>query len=329
MNIQSRRLVLAVRPTGIAGPEHFEMVEENLAVPRDGQVLLATRYLSIDPAMRVWISEQPGYVEPVAIGATMRGGGIAEVVESCSPGFQAGDMVQARVGWQSHAVMDAANVQAIDTTIGEPLDWIGPLGLTGLTAYFGLLRIGDLKPGETVLVSAASGAVGQMVGQIAKLHGAYTIGIAGGPEKCQIARDEHGFDEVIDYQSATSLAEAISRDVDVYFDNVGGAMLEAALARLATQGRVVICGRISQTASKEPFGITNTGMLIGKRGRMQGFIVSDFAAEYAPARQWIAEKMRSGQLRQRLHIVDGLDQCPHALAMLFRSQNHGKLIVRL
>jgi NADPH-dependent curcumin reductase len=328
MNLNNHRVLLTARPTALPGPEHFALDKQAARVPAPGELLLATRYLSIDPAMRVWMEEDPGYVAPIALGDPMRAGGVAEVIESHDPDFCAGDLVYARVGWQTHPTVSAATVQKLDLALGDALAWMGPLGLTGLTAYFGLLHVGQLGQKESVLVSAASGAVGQMVGQIARVQGAHTVGIAGGPEKCRIARNEHGFDVVIDYQN-DSLKDAIPTDIDVYFDNVGGPILDAAIAKLALQGRVVVCGRISQTASAELYGVKNLGLLIGRRARIEGFVVSDFEAEFAAARRWIAARLKTGEIKQRVHLLDGLAACPDGLAMLFRGGNTGKLIVAL
>lgn len=324
----NKQLRLRQRPSALAGPEHFDLVSIPKRMPAPGEVLLKTLYLSIDPAMRVWLSAAPGYVEPVAIGEVMRGACIAQVRHSADDRFVEGDFVQARTGWQTHPTVPADGIQKIDLTLGSLQDWIGPLGSTGLTAYFGLLRVGALIEGETVLVSAASGAVGQMVGQIARLHGATTIGIAGGAEKCRLARDEHGFDKVLDYKSDVPIAQQLDRDIDIYFDNVGGAILDAALARMAARARVVVCGRISQTAASHLYGVKNIGLLIGRRARMEGFIVSDYASEYAQAREWIAARVRAGELHQRLHVLDGFEQCPSGLAMLFSGANTGKLVVK-
>ena len=328
MAITNQHLTLTSRPEGHPSPAHFTMQTSPARSPAPGEVLLATRYLSVDPAMRVWMDEDPGYVPPIAIGETMRGGGIGEVLESNSPQFKAGDLVQGRLGWQSHPTLQAGDLQKLDLSLGDAQAWMGPLGTTALTAYFGLLRVGQLAKGETVLVSAASGAVGQMVGQIARAHGARTIGIAGGPEKCRLAREEHGFDEVFDYK-ADDLAGSLPDGIDVFFDNVGGTILDTALTKLAARGRVVICGRISQTGASELYGVKNLGLLIGRRARVEGFIVSDYAAEFDQARIWLAERIKAGDIKQRLHVLQGLEQCPDGLAMLFRGENTGKLIVAL
>lgn len=328
MDMNNQRLTLSSRPVGPPAAAHFTLHSSPARSPATGEVLLATHYLSIDPAMRVWMDEDPGYVPPIALGQTMRGAGIGKVLESSSPQLTAGDLVQGQLGWQSHPTLKADDLQKLDLSLGDAQAWMGPLGSTGLTAYFGLLRVARIAAGETVLVSAASGAVGQMVGQIARAHGARSIGIAGGPEKCRLAREEHGFDEVVDYK-LDDLARSLPQGIDVFFDNVGGTILDTALTKLAARGRVVICGRISQTGASELYGVKNLGLLIGRRARVEGFIVSDYAAEFDRARSWLAERVKAGEIKQRLHILHGLEQCPEGLAMLFRGANTGKLIVAL
>lgn len=331
--LTNQQLRLRARPTGLPGPEHFEATEEFARAPEDGEVVLATLYVSIDPAMRVWMNEDPGYVSPIGIGEVMRAGGVARVLESRAEGFEAGDIVSARPGWQSHPTLSADELAQLDLSLGSIEDWIGPIGTTGLTAYFGIRDIGQIKAGETVLVSAASGAVGQMVGQIAKIEGCTVVGIAGGPEKCARLTEELGFDGAIDYKATDDLEAAISGacpdGVDVFFDNVGGETLDAALANLKMHGRAVICGRISQTAADELYGVKNLGLLIGRRARIEGFIVSDFAADFPEARRWISQRLREGELKQTLHVVEGLARAPEALAMLFEGKNTGKLVVRV
>ncbi len=333
MRNANRRLTLRARPTGLAGPEHFAEDIAAIRAPDAGEVLLETLYLSIDPAMRVWLNEDPGYVPPIALGEVMRAGGIARVVESRAAGFVAGDLVQARTGWQTHPTLAAADIEKLDTGAGTPLDWLGLLGMTGLTAYFGLRDVGRVRPGETVLVSGAAGAVGQVVGQIARIEACRVVGIAGGAEKCAVLTGELGFDAAIDYKAEPDLGAAIARacpgGVDVFYDNVGGATLDAALANLRLRGRVVICGRISQTAATELTGITQLGQLIGKRARVEGFVVTDFAARFAEGRHWLATQRDAGRLRQRVHVIDGLERAPEGLGMLFRGENMGKLVVKV
>jgi NADPH-dependent curcumin reductase CurA len=296
-------------------------------------VLLETLYLSIDPAMRVWISENPGYVPRVEIGEVMRAGGIARVVDSRATGFAPGDLVQARLGWQSHPTLPSAALQKLDLALGSPLDWIGLLGMTGVTAYFGMREIGAIRPGETVLVSGAAGAVGQVAGQIGRIEACRVVGIAGGAAKCEFLTQELGFDAAIDYKAEADLPAAIARacpdGIDVFYDNVGGPTLDAALANLRMGARVVICGRISQTATDTLYGVRNLGLLIGKRARIQGFVVFDYHDRYAEARHWLAAQHKSGRIQQRLHMVEDLARAPDGLGMLFRGENTGKLVVRV
>lgn len=333
MRNANRRFTLSARPTGLAGPEHF--AEDTVAVrsPGPGEVLAETLFLSIDPAMRVWMNEDPGYVPRIEIGEVMRAGGIVRILDSKTPDFAPGDLALARPGWQSLPTLPAAALEKLDPSLGGPLDWLGLLGATGLTACFGLRDIGQVRRGETVLVSGAAGAVGQVVGQIAKIEGCRAVGIAGGAEKCAILTDELGFDAAIDYKSVpdlnTAIAAACPDGVDVFYDNVGGAVLDAALVNLRQRGRIVICGRISQTAAESLYGVTQLGQLIGKRARIEGFVVFDFADRYPEARRWLAARRDSGQLKQRTHVIDGLDRAADGLGMLFRGENFGKLIVKV
>jgi len=333
MRNANRRLTLKSRPTGLAGPEHFSEEVVPVSAPIDGEVLLETLYLSIDPAMRVWISENPGYVPRVEIGGVMRAGGIARVIDSRAEGFAAGDLVQARLGWQSHPTLPGAELQKLDLALGSPLDWIGLLGMTGVTAYFGMREIGAIRPGETVLVSGAAGGVGQVAGQIGRIEACRVVGIAGGAAKCRFLTQELGFDAAIDYKAEPDLSAAIARacpsGVDVFYDNVGGPTLDAALANLRLGARVVICGRISQTASEALYGVRNLGLLIGKRARIQGFVVFDYHDRYAEARHWLAVQQKAGRIQQRLHVIDDLGRAPDGLGMLFRGENTGKLVVQV
>ena len=328
----NRTIVVASRPTKKPGPENFAEKAVPVRTSEDGEVLVESLYLSIDPAMRVWLEEDPGYVAPLAIGDVMRAFGVGRVSTSRYAGLSVGDFVAGRLGWQSQPTLQGASLNKLDLDLGTPVDWLGPLGTTGLTAYFGILRIGQLKAGETVLVSAAAGAVGQMVGQIARLHGARTVGIAGGAEKCALVTDEFGFDQAIDYKAEDDMAAAIGGachdGVDVYFDNVGGEILDGALANIRQKGRVVVCGRISQTAGRRQ-GLYNTGQLIGRRARMEGFIVTDFEDEFDDAQRWLAERLKAGKIHQKIHVLDGLEQAPEGLRMLFAGENIGKMVVKV
>jgi NADPH-dependent curcumin reductase len=329
--MMNHRILLAARPEGIPGPEHFTADAAPVQAPRPGEILVATRYISIDPAMRSWIGAGPSYVRQVEIGQPMRAGGIGQVIESAAQGFKPGDWVQGRTGWQSHPTLRGDQTQKLDLSVGSIEDWAGPLGTSALTAYFGLRDVGALRPGETVLVSGAAGGVGQIACQIAQIEACHVVGIAGGAEKCAYLRDALHLDAVIDYKAERDIAAAMRRacpdGVDVYFDNVGGEILDAALTVLRMGARVVSCGRISQAGGGTPYGVKNLGALGGKRVRMQGFLVFDYHDRYPEARAFLAHHLRAGRLRQKLHVVEGLAQAPMALSMLFTGGNTGKLVI--
>jgi NADPH-dependent curcumin reductase len=323
----NHRVLLHSRPTGIPAPESFVADSVPVRAPEADEALLETMLLSIDPAMRSWMHEA------VPLGAVMRSGGIARVLESRSAAFKAGELVQARLGWQTHPTLPAKHLQKVDLSRGDALAWIGPLGLSAVTAYFGMRDIGAVRPGDRVLVSAAAGGVGQIAAQIAQIEACRVAGIAGGAEKCAYLADELHLDAAIDHKADNDLAAAIGRacpdGIDLYFDNVGGPTLDAALLHLREGARVVLCGRISQVAADPPYGIRNLGQLAARRGRMQGFQVFRYHDRYEEARVWLAAHHRGGRLRQRLHILDGLHHAPAALGMLFRGENTGKLVVRV
>ncbi len=329
----NHRLKLAARPTGIPGREHFTADAVQLRAPAEGEVLVETVYLSIDPAMRAWITAGAYRTRQVEIGGVMEAGGIGRVLQSRAPGLEPGDLVQGRLGWQTHPTLAGRRAQKLDLSLGSAEDWIGPLGLTGVTAYFGLRAIGGLRPGSSVLISAAAGGVGQMAAQIALIEGCRVAGVAGGVEKCAYLAHELGLDAAIDYRTAPDLSAAIGAacpdGVDLYFDNVGGATLDAALEHLREGARVVLCGRISEFAGGPARPLRNIGKLAAARGRMEGFIVFAYAERYYEARSWLAAQLRAGRLRQRLHVLDGLEQAPRALGMLFRGENTGKLVIRV
>jgi hypothetical protein len=328
----NRRITLQSRPAGIPGAGHFTQDEVAVRPLEAGELLVETMYISIDPAMRSWIADTSGYARGVAIGDVMRAGGIGRVLQTTVESFAIGDLVQGRTGWQSHPILRARDTQKLDLSLGSLDDWMGPLGTSALTAYFGVRDIGALKPGETLVVSAAAGGVGQIAAQIGLIDACRVIGIAGGPDKCQFLRQTLGLHGVIDYKAENDLEAAIRREcaggIDVYFDNVGGPTLDAALANLRTDARVVLCGRISQTVAAEPYGIRNLGRMGGRRITMRNFLVFDYHDRYAEARAWLSAQIRDGRLQQKLHIVDGLENAPTALGMLFRGENTGKLVIK-
>ena len=331
MNAQWR---LAARPVGLPKPTDWEFVEEPVPEPSDGQFTVQLEYLSLDPAMRGWMNDVRSYVPPVGIGEVMRAGGVGRVVDSRHPGFTTGDRVSGVFGVQRFAISDGQGVNYVDTSLAPAPVHLGALGMTGLTAYFGLLDIGRPEPGQTVVVSGAAGAVGSVAGQIARIKGCRVVGIAGGPEKCEWITEQLGFDAAIDYKAGdlrARLREHTPNGVDVYFDNVGGETLDEVLRRLARGARVVICGAISQyNAEQPPAGPANYMQLLVMRASMTGFLVFDFAKRYREAVAQLAEWLNSGELQSREDIVrGGLERFPEVFLMLFRGENTGKLVLEL
>jgi len=325
---------LAARPTGLPKASDWEYVEEPVPEPGEGLFVVELEYLSLDPAMRGWMNEGRSYVPPVGIGEVMRAGGIGRVVESRHPDFAVGDSVFGQFGVQRYAVSDGRGVMRVDISLAPAPVHLGALGMTGLTAYFGLLEVGRPERGQTVVVSGAAGAVGSVAGQIARIKGCRTVGIAGGPEKCAWLVEELGFDAAIDYKAGELRAQLRRHTpdrVDVYFDNVGGETLDEVLRRLARGARVVICGAISQyNAEQPPRGPANYMQLLVERASMTGFLVFDYAARYPEAVAELAGWLRTGQLRSREDVVrGGLERFPEVFLMLFRGENTGKLILQL
>jgi NADPH-dependent curcumin reductase CurA len=330
----NRQIRLAARPQGEVRPQDWEHADAEAAAPGDGQFAGRTKAISLDPAMRGWLDDRPSYLPPVGLGEVMRAGCVVEITESNHPDYAAGDHVVGTFGVQTHVVSDGRGALKVDISAAPPATYLGALGLPGMTAYFGLLDIGDLQEGDTVVVSGAAGAVGTVAGQIAKIKGCRVVGIAGGPEKCAMLVDELGFDAAIDYRAENvkrALRQHAPDGIDVYFDNVGGDILEAALANLAMHARVVICGAVSQYNNDGPVkGPSNYMALLVRRARMEGFLVFDFAERYAEAAKelggWIAE----GRLKAKEHVVAGsIDEFPATLQMLFRGENVGKLVLEL
>jgi len=324
---------LAARPSGLPRATDWELTSEPAPEPGPGQVTVQVSHLSIDPAMRGWMNAGASYIPPVEIGAVMRAGAVGRVTASEHPGFAVGDDVYGTFGVQDYAVSDGRGVMKIDTSLAGPSTYLGALGMTGLTAYFGLLDTGKLKDGETVVVSGAAGAVGSMAGQIAKIKGCRVIGIAGGPEKCRALVEEFGFDAAIDYRAGNvrkALHEYAPGGVDVYFDNVGGEILDAVLTCLARGARIVICGAVSQYNETQVRGPANYMMLLVARASMTGMLVFDFADRYPQAMGELAGWLRDGKIVSREHVVHGtVTDFPQTLLMLFDGVNTGKLVLAL
>ncbi len=333
----NRQFRLAARPVGMPRPTDWQQTEEPLAPLQDGEVRVKVLYLSLDPAMRGWMNEGKSYLRPVAIGEVMRAGGIGVVAASNSPHVAVGDTLTGSFGvqqyWTGPVDANAAAAMKIDPALAPLPAWLNVLGMPGMTAYFGLTDIGQPKAGETVVVSAAAGAVGATVGQVAKQLGCRVVGIAGGPDKCRYVVEELGFDACIDYKAddvPAGLREHCPQGVDVYFDNVGGDILDAVLARINLKARIVICGAISQYNNTTPVrGPANYLSLLVNRARMEGMVVFDYAARYPEGVQRLGAWLRAGAIKSREHVVEGLDHFPDALTMLFEGKNFGKLVLKV
>ncbi len=333
MNLTNHQFRLNARPVGLPKRSDWTYAEEPVREPNEGELLVKVLYISLDPAMRGWMNEAKSYVPPVGIGEVMRALAVGRVIASKHPGFATGDFVSGGFGLQEYAVVNGKGITKVDTKIAPLPLHLSTLGMTGLTAYFGLLEIGQPKPGETVVVSAAAGAVGSLVGQIAKIKQCRAVGIAGGAEKCRYIVDQLGFDTAIDYKREDvkkALQANCPRGVDVYFDNVGGDILDAVLTQLARGARVVICGMISQYNNTGPIkGPANYRSLLVNRACMKGFLVFDYAERYGEAARQMAGWLAAGKLKSREDIVEGLETFPETLLKLFKGENVGKLMLKL
>jgi len=329
---KNHRFTLAARPVGLPKPTDFAFGEEALPELGDGELLIKVQYISLDPAMRGWMNDVKSYVRPIAIGELMRAIAIGSVVESKHPRFAVGTHVSGMFGLQEYAISNGEGLIAVDPKLAPLPVMLGTLGMPGLTAYFGLLDIGKPVAGNTVVVSGAAGAVGSVVGQIAKIHGCRVVGIAGGADKCRYL-GEIGFDAAIDYKAGdvkAALREHCPKGIDVYFDNVGGDILDAALTQLAPRARIIICGAISQYNNTTPVkGPANYLSLLVNRASMTGMVVMDYTPRFAAAIAEMAQWMAAGKLRSREDIVRGLEQFPQALLKLFTGENHGKLVLEV
>ncbi len=334
MSSTNRQVRLAARPTGLPVASDWDLTEEPVPVPGAGELVIEISHLSLDPAMRGWMNAGASYIDPVEVGDVMRAGAVGRVSASEHPGFAVGDQVTGAFGVQEHALSDGSGVIKIDPSLAPPSTYLGALGMTGMTAYFGLFDVAELKDGDTVVVSGAAGAVGSVAGQIAKIKGCHVIGIAGGEEKCRWIVEDLGFDAAIDYKAQDvrrALRDAAPKGVDVYFDNVGGEILDAVLTRLARGARIVICGAVSQyNATEAVRGPSNYLSLLVYRASMTGMVVFDYAARFGQAASEIAGWMQEGRLVSREDVVDGgVDAFPDALLKLFAGENIGKLVLRI
>jgi NADPH-dependent curcumin reductase CurA len=324
---------LVKRPSGMVTPDCFTILPEAVGEPADGEITVKVAFVSLDPAMRGWMVDRKSYIPPIGLGEIMRAGIVGEVVKSNAPQFSVGEFVSGWGGAAQYFTGAAGMFTKVDPTLAPLERLIGGLGMPGLTAYFGLLDVGAMQPGETVVVSGASGAVGAMVGQIAKIKGGKVIGIAGGPEKCAYCTDTLGFDACIDYKSEdvdARLGELIPRGLDVYFDNVGGEILEACMNHLRMKARVVICGAISiYNATEMPSGPRNYLNLLVQSARMEGFVVTTYAARAGEAVQTMAAWMNDGKLQFKEDVQVGIERFPEVFNMLFTGENFGKLLLKV
>jgi NADPH-dependent curcumin reductase len=328
----NRQILLKSRPEGPPTLDNFELVEKPIPTPGEGELLMRTFYLSLDPYMRGRMSAAKSYAKPAAVGEPMVGGTVGEIVASRDPKFAVGDIVLGYGGWQEYALSSGGGLRKLDPAAAPVSTALGVLGMPGMTAYAGLLEIGQPKAGETVVVAAASGAVGSVVGQIAKIKGARAVGIAGGDDKCRFVVDELGFDACVDHRAphfARRLEAACPNGIDVYFENVGGAVQQAVWPLLNDFARVPVCGLIAQYSATSPMPGPDMFSVLRKRLLLRGFIVWDFAAKQADFLREVGEWVRTGRIKYREDVVDGLEQAPAAFLGLLEGKNFGKLLVRV
>jgi len=328
----NRQWLLDNRPTGAVTRENFRLVETPLATPGDGEVLVRNEWLSLDPYMRGRMSDARSYVKPVQIGEVMTAQTVGEVVDSRHPGFHKGDKVLTQLGWQAYGIARGQDLRLVDASQVPASYYLGILGMPGLTAWFGLLELGKPKAGETVVVSAATGAVGSVVGQLAKAKGCRAVGIAGGKEKCDYAVRELGYDACVNYKAGRlhdDLKAACPKGIDVNFENVGGAVLDTVLRQMNFMGRVTVCGLIAEYNATEAYGYKSLRSILVNRLRVQGMIVFDWAERYGEALADLGSRVATKQLRYRESIVEGLENAPQGLIDLLAGRNFGKQLVKL
>lgn len=329
----NKQLILVKRPEGMPEADTWSLETNEIPSIADGQFLVKQHYISLDPAMRGWMRDAKSYVPPIPIGDVMRAGSAGEVIASKHPNYQVGDFVSGWGGVQQYAVFDGSNSFKVDPSLVPLPVYIGTLGMPGMTAYFGILEVGALKEGDVVLVSGGAGAVGSIVGQIAKIKGCQVVGIAGGPEKCRYMKEELGFDGAIDYKSE-NMYEAIAREcpegIDVFFDNVGGEILDAALAFIRLNARIVICGAISQYNNRDDIrGPKNYLSLLVNRGTMKGMVVTDYVKDWAKAGQQMGMWMAQGKLKSREDVYEGIENFHETFKRLFTGEKRGKLVLKV
>ena len=336
--LTNHQIRLKARPNGLPTREGWDFTTEPVGEPDDGGIVVKTLAISLDPAMRGWMNEGKSYIPPVGIGEVMRAGGIGEVIASKTPAFVIGDLVGCTPGVQEYLrvpgdQLKRQGVFKLDTRLGTPHQWLNVLGMPGMTAYFGLIDVGQPKAGETVVVSGAAGAVGQTVGQLARIRGCRVVGIAGGPAKCDWVQKELGFDACIDYKAGdikNALRDACPKGVDIYFDNVGGDILDTVLTRLARHARIVICGAISQYNNTTPVrGPANYLSLLVNRARMEGMVVFDYTDRFPVAIAELSGYLKDGRMKSKEDVVTGLDTFPETLLKLFNGENFGKLVLQV
>jgi NADPH-dependent curcumin reductase CurA len=332
--MHNKQLLLVKRPVGIPAKDTWKLEISPIPEPGDGEVLIRQHYISLDPAMRGWMNDRKSYIPPVGIGEVMRAGSVGEVVIANNhPKYKVGDCLSGWGGVQQYAVTDGKGYFKVDPNLAPLPLYIGTLGMPGMTAYFGILDVGKIKAGETVLVSGAAGAVGSIVGQIAKIKGCKVVGIAGGPEKCQYLTEQLGFDGAIDYKNESvndGLKRTLPEGIDVYFDNVGGDILNTALSKIRMNARIVICGAISQYNNTTPVkGPSNYLSLLVNRGTMQGMIVFDYADRYTEAAQQMGQWLMEGKLKSKEDIHEGIENFYDTFQRLFTGEKMGKLILKV
>lgn len=328
----NRQILFAERPAGMPTPACFKLVTAPVTPLAEGQVLVRNHLLSVDPYIRMRMEERDSYAPVMAIGDVMVGRTVGDVVESRADGVKTGDWVVGRLGWQDFSVTTPSELQVIDAAAAPPSAYLGALGSTGLTAWIGLTLFGQPKPGETVLVSAASGAVGGVVGQLARHVGCRAVGIAGGPEKCRRVVEDYGFDACVDYKSPdfnTQLARTVPEGVDVYFDNVGGPILDAVLPLMNNFGRIPFCGLVSQYNETQPYGVKNMREMFNRRIALRGFVLTDHKDRWPEASTALAAAYATGQLKHCETVTDGLENAPAAFIAMLGGANFGKQLVRI